>query len=297
MTSPDDRKRASAASDALADIERQQLFVTQRVSGVAWLPPVVAVVLALAAASLAFRNDALFVVVVVVYLAALIPLVGAPVGSGVIPREGRKSLRAVYVLCLVLVSVPPLAMLGPWWTAPVAGAGAGVAVVVWSRWRRAATWQEARSPAGEGDSRQGPLAIRIAAVPAVVVIAALGAGALTAASPDRVISSAGVLAYFLGLGALLVMTQRIGELPPELRVGLVRKVLFFGAALIIPVMATMFFTSLRGNWWVASCGALVAMLAATIVVRWQRHILRHQARILRHQARAARPTTLDGANG
>ena len=289
MTGSDDRERALAAS-ALADVERQQLFVTQRLGGAAWLPPVVAVVLALAAASLAYRNDALLVVVQVVYLAAFIPLVGTSVRAGVIAREGRRSLRLVFALGILLVSVPPLAMLGPWWTAIVAGAVAGVAVVVLSRWRLAATVREARSPAVVDDHRQGALASRIVAVPAVIVIAVLGAGALTAASPDRVIRSAGTLAYFLGLGVLLVMTQQIGELPPKLRAGLVPKALFLGVALIIPVLLTGFFTSLRGNWWAASCCALAAMLAAATVLRWQRHILRYQAR-------PPSPATLDGAHG
>jgi hypothetical protein len=251
---------------------------------------VVAVVLALAAASLAYRNMALFVVVQVVYLAAFIPLVGTPVRTGVIPREGRHSLRLVFALCVLLLSVPSLAMLGPWWTAIVAGSGAGVAVVVLSRWRLAATLHEARSPAVVECSRRGALASRIAAVPAVIVIAVLCAGALTVASPDRVIRSAGALAYFLGLGILLVMTQRIGVLSPELRVGLFSKAMFFAVALIIPVVPAGVFTSLRGNWWVASCCALVAMLASATVLRWQRHILRCQAR-------AASPPTLDGANG
>jgi hypothetical protein len=290
MTSPNDQERASAASFALADIERQQAFVTQRLGGLARLTPVVAVVLALSAASLAHRNDALFVVVQVVYLAAFIPLVGTPVRSGVLPREGRRSLRLVFALGLVLVSVPPLAMLGPWWTAIVAGGGAGVAVVVLSRWRRTAIVREAHSLAGVDDNRQGALAGRIAAAPAVIVIAVLCVGALTAASPDRVIRSAGTLAYFLGLGVLLVTTQRIGVLPPGLRVGLFRKAMFLAVALIIPVMMTMFFTSLRGNWWVAGCCALTAMLASATVLRWQRHILRDQAR-------AASPPTPDSANG
>lgn len=295
MTSPDDQERASAASAALADIERQQLYVTQRLGGVAWLPPVVAVVLALAAASLAYRNDALFVVVVVVYLAAFVPLMGTPVRTGVIPREGRQSLRPVFALGVLLVSVPPLAMLGPWWTAIMAGAGAGVAVVVLSRWRLAATLHEARNPAPVEDSHRyaavkDRITDRIAAVPAVVVLAVICAGALTAESPDRVISSAGMLAYFLGLGALLVRQQRIGVLPPELSVGLGRKILFFSFLLTAPVMGTMSNTSLRGNWWVAGGCALVVTLTAATVLRWQRHILSQRER-------EPSPPPLDGANG
>ena len=291
MTAPDDQERASAASAALADIERQQLFVTQRLGGFTWLPPVVAVVLALAAASLAYRNDVLFIVVVVIYLAAFIPLVGTPVRAGVIPREGRKSLGPVYALCFVLLSVPPLAMLGPWWTALVAGAGAGVAVVALSRWRLAVALREARSPVPVDDKRRSAVTDRIVAVPAAVVVAVMGAGALATASPHRGIGAAGVLAYYLfGLGSLYVRQQRIGVLPPELRVGLVRKALLFGVVLIFPVLATSFFTSLRGNWLAASCCALLAMLAAATILRWQRHILRDQER-------AASPSSPDGANG
>src|SRR5665647_2287000 len=96
MVDPDDRQRARAAA-ALADIEQQRLFVSQRLGGFSWLAPVVAVVLALAAASLAYRNgahgygermrqmDVRFVVVQVIYLAAFIPLVGTPVRTGLIP--------------------------------------------------------------------------------------------------------------------------------------------------------------------------------------------------------------------
>src|SRR5665647_3492724 len=93
MVDPDDRQRARAAA-ALADIEQQRLFVSQRLGGFSWLAPVVAVVLALAAASLAYRNgaqgygermrqmDVRFVVVQVIYLAAFIPLVGTPFEPG-----------------------------------------------------------------------------------------------------------------------------------------------------------------------------------------------------------------------
>src|SRR5680860_999945 len=155
---------SARAAAALAEIEDQQRFVTQRLGGFSWLPPVVAVVLALAAASLAYRNGVLgygdrirqmnvrFVAVQVIYLAAFIPLVGTPVRTGVIPREGRQSRRYVFALCVVLLSVPQLAMLGPWWMAIVAGVGAGAAVLVLSRWRLAATLREARrSPLVDDD--------------------------------------------------------------------------------------------------------------------------------------------------
>jgi len=248
-------------------------------------------VLALAAASLAYRSVVLMVVVQVIYLAALIPLVGTPVRAGVLPRESRKSLRAVFALCLLLLAVPQLAMLGPWWTAIVAGVGTGVAVVAFSRWRLAETLHEARSPAHVDDT-PGYAAVtdRIVAVPAMVVAAVMCAGALTAQSPDRVIGSAGLLAYLLGFGSLVVRQQRIGVLPPELSVGLVRKALFFGFLLIAPVMGTMSVTGLRGNWWVASGGALVVALTAATVLRWQRHLLRHQAR-------TTGPAPLDGTDG
>jgi hypothetical protein len=309
MVDPDDRQRASAAAAALADIEQQQLFVTQRLGGFSWLAPVVAVVLALAAASLAYRTgaqgygdrmrqmDVRFVVVQVIYLAAFIPLVGTPVRTGVIPRDGRQRRRHVFALCVVLVLVPQLAMLGPWWTAIGAGAGAGVAVVVLSRWRLAATLREARRPPLVDHDGQHPVTDRIVAVPAVVVIAVMCAGVLASASPDRVFRTVGSLAYFLGIGSLFVVQQRIfvaqqriGVLPPELRAGLVGKALLFGVALWIPVMLTMFFTSLRGNWWVASCCALAAVLTVSTIYRWQHNILRHQAR-------AAGPTPLEGAHG
>lgn len=311
MVDPDDRQRASAAAAALADIEQQRLFVWQRLGGFSWLAPVVAVVLALAAASLAYRNgaqgygermrqmDVRFVVVQVIYLAAFIPLVGTPVRTGVIPRDGRQRRRHVSALSVVLVFVPQLAMLGPWWTAIVAGAGAGVAVVVLSRWRLAATLREARRPPLVDDDGQHPVADRIVAVPAVVVIAVMCAGVLASASPDRVLRGVGSLAYFLGIGSLFVVQQRIGVLPPELRAGLVRKApraglvgkaLFFGVALSIPVMLTTVFASLRGNWWVASGCALAAVLTVSTIYRWQHNILRHQAR-------AAGPTPLEGAHG
>lgn len=302
MVDADDRQRASAAAAALADIARQQLFVTRRLGGFSWLPPVVAVVLALAAASLAYRNgvngygermrqmNVRLVVVQLIYLAAFIPLIGTPVRTGVIPREGRQSRRPVLALCVVLLSVPQLAMLGPWWTAIVAGAGAGVAVIVLSRWRRAATLREARRPPLVDDGGQHPIADRIVAVPASVVIAVMCAGVLATVSPDRVLRGVGTLAYFLGVGSLFVVQQRIGVLPPELRAGLVRKALFFGVALCVPVMLTTFFPSLRGNWWVASCCALGAVLTAATIYRWQHNILRHQGR-------AAGPTPLEGVHG
>jgi hypothetical protein len=107
----------------------------------------------------------------------------------------------------------------------------------------------------------------------------------------------GGFAYFLGIGSLFVVQQRIfvvqqriGVLPPELRAGLVRKALLFGVALWIPVMLSTFFTSLRGNWWVASCCALVAVLTVATIYRWQHNVLRHQAR-------AAGPTPREGAHG
>lgn len=302
MVDPDDRQRASAAAAALADIEQQRLFVWQRLGGFSWLAPVVAVVLALAAASLAYRNgaqgygermrqmDVRFVVVQVIYLAAFIPLVGTPVRTGVIPRDGRQRRRHVSALSVVLVFVPQLAILGPWWTAIVAGAGAGVAVVVLSRWRLAATLREARRPPLVDDDGQHPVADRIVAVPAVVLIAVMCAGVLASASPDRVLRGVGSLAYFLGIGSLFVVQQRIGVLTPELRAGLVGKALFFGVALWIPVMLTTVFASLRGNWWVASCCALAAVLTVSTIYRWQHNILRHQAR-------AAGPTPLEGAHG
>jgi hypothetical protein len=291
MTSPHDRERASAASAALADIERQQLFITGRLSEFARLPSVVAVVLALAAASLAYRNIVLFVVVQVIYMAALVPLVGAPLRSGVIPRESRQGLRLVFVLCVVLLSVPQLAMLGPWWTAIVAGAGAGVAVVVLSRWRLAATLREARRPALVEADQQHVVSDRIATVPTAIVIAVMCAGTLACASPDRVLTSMGVLAYFLGAVSLFVRRRPEGlPLPTELRPGLVVKALLLGFALVIPVTLTMFFTSLRGNWWVASCCAVATALTVTAIRRWQHDILRQQAR-------AASPPPLDGANG
>jgi hypothetical protein len=300
MVDPDGRQRARAAA-ALAEIEDQQRFVTQRLGGFSWLPPVVAVVLAVAAASLAYRNgvlgygdrmrqmDVWFVVVQVIYLAAFIPLVGTPVRTGVIPREGRQSRRYVFALCVVLLSVPQLAMLGPWWVAIVAGVGAGVAVLVLSRWRLAATLREARRPL-VNDEGQHRVTDRIVAVPAVVVIAVMCAGVLASASPDRVLRAVGTLAYFLGIGTLFVVQQRIGALPTELRAGLVGKALLFGVALWIPVMITTFFTSLRGNWWVATCCALAAVLTVATIHRWQHNILRHQAR-------AAGPTPLEGAHG
>jgi len=301
MVDPDDRQRARAAA-ALAEIEDQQRFVTQRLGGFSWLAPVVAVVLALAAASLAYRNgaqgygermrqmDVRFVVVQVIYLAAFIPLVGTPVRTGVIPRDGRQSRRYVFALCVVLVLVPQLAMLGPWWTAIVAGAGAGVAVVVLSRWRLAATLREARRPPLVNDDGQHPVTDRVVAVPGVVVIAVMCAGVLASASPDRVLRGVGTLAYFLGIGSLFVVQQRIGVLTPELRAGLVGKALFFGVALWIPVMLTTVFASLRGNWWVASGCALAAVLTVSTIYRWQHNILRHQAR-------AAGPTPREGAHG
>ena len=196
----------------------------------------------------------------------------------------------MFAIAIVLVSVPPLAMLGPWWTAIVAGAGAGVAVVTLSRWRLTTTRHEARSPANVDDSpRYAAVTDRIVAVPAVVVVAVICASALTAQSPDRMIGGAGMLAYFLGLGSLVVRQQRIGVLPPELSVGLVRKALFFGFLLTAPVLGTMSNTTWRGNWWVASGCALVVALAAATVLRWQRHILRRQARV-------AVPPPLDAAN-
>ena len=301
MVDPDDRQRARAAA-ALAEIEDQQRFVTHRLGGFSWLPTMVAVVLAVAAASLAYRNgvlgygdrmrqmDVRFVVVQVIYLAAFIPLVGTPVRTGLIPREGRQSRRYVFALCVVLLSVPQLAMLGPWWMAIVAGVGAGVAVVVLSRWRVAASVCEARRPPLVNDDGQHPVTDRVVAVPAVVVIAVMCAGVLASTSPDRVLRTVGTLAYFLGIGSLFVVQQRIGVLTPELRAGLVRKALLFGVALWIPVMLTTFFTSLRGNWWVASCCALVAVLTVATIYRWQHNILRHQAR-------AAGPTPLEGAHG
>ena len=309
MADPDDRQRARAAA-ALAQIEDQQRFVTQRLGGFSWLHAVVAVVLAVAAASLAYRNgvlgygdrmrqmDVRFVVVSVIYLAAFIPLVGTPVRTGVIPREGRQSRRYVFALCVVLLSVPQLAMLGPWWTAIVAGVGAGVAVLVLSRWRLAATLREARRPPLVDHDGQHPVADRIVDVPVVVVIAVMCAGVLGSASPDRLLRAVGTLAYFLGGGSLFVVQQRIG-VPPELRAGLVRKApraglvgkaLFFGVALWIPVMLTTFFPSLRGNWWVASCCALAAVLTVATIYRWQHNILRHQAR-------TAGPTPREGAHG
>jgi hypothetical protein len=302
MTDPRDRQRVSAAADALADIERQQTFVTQRLGGFSWLPPVVAMVLAAAAASLAYRNGVQgygehmrqmgvhFVVVQVIYLAAFIPLLGTPVRAGVIPREGRQSRRQVFALCAVLLSVPQVAMLGPWWTAIVAGAGAGVAVLVLSRWRLAATLREARRPPLVDADGQHPVADRIVAVPPVVVIAVTCASVLASASPDRALRVVGILAYSLAIGSLFVVQQRIGVLPPELRAGLVRKALLVGVALWIPVMLTTVFASLRGTWWVVSCCALGAVLTVTTVYRWQHNILRHQAP-------AAGPTPLEGAHG
>jgi hypothetical protein len=301
MVDPDDRQRARAAA-ALADIEDQQRFVTQRLGGFSWLPPVVAVVLAMAAASLAYRNgvlgygdrmrqmDVRFVVVQVIYLAAFIPLVGTPVRTGVIPREGRQGRRYVFALCVVLLAVPQLAMLGPWWMAIVAGVGAGVAVIVLSRWRLAATLREARRPPLVNDDGQHRVTDRIVSIPAVVVIAVMCAGVLGSASPERVLRTVGGFVYFLGIGSLFVVQQRIGVLPPELRAGFARKALFFGFALWIPVMLNMFFTSLRGNWWVASCCALAAALTVAAIYRWQHNILGHQAR-------AAGPTPREGAHG
>src|SRR5665647_1167635 len=220
MVDPDDRQRARAAA-ALADIEDQQRFVTQRLVGFSLLAPVVAVVLAVAAASLAYRNgvlgygdrmrhmDVRFVVVQVIYLAAFIPLVGTPVRIGVIPREGRQSRRYVFALCVVLLSVPQLAMLGPWWTAIVAGAGAGVAVVVLSRWRLAATLHEARRPPLVDDDEEHRVTHLVVSIPAVVVIAVMCAGVLASASPDRLLRAVGGFAYFLGIGSLFVVQQRI----------------------------------------------------------------------------------------
>jgi hypothetical protein len=301
MADPDDRQRARAAA-ALAEIEDQQRFVTQRLAGFSWLPPVVAVVLAVAVASLAYRNgvlgygdrmrqmDVRFVVVQVIYLTAFIPLVGTPVRTGVIPREGRQSRRYVFALCVVLLSVPQLAMLGPWWTAIVAGVGAGVAVIVLSRWRLAATLREARRPPLVDDDEEHRVTDRIVSIPAVVVIAVMCAGVLASASPDRVLRTVGGFAYFLGIGSLFVVQQRIGVLPPELRAGLAGNALIFGVALWIPVMLSTFFTSLRGNWWVASCCALVAVLTVATIHRWQHNVLRHQAR-------AAGPTPREGVHG
>ncbi len=301
MVDPDDRQRASAAEAALADIERQQVFVTQRLGVFVLPPPVVAVVLAIAAASLAYRNGVLFVVVLVIYLAAFIPLLGTPIRAGVIPREGRQSRRPVFALCVVLLSVPSLAMLGPWWTAIVAGAVAGVAVVVLSRWRLATTIAEARRPPLVDDNQQKhAFTDRIVAIPAVIVTAVMGAGVLAATSPDRVLGSLGFLAYFLGVGTLFVaqrrivaQRQRVWGLPPEIQkvsVGLALKGLLLGVALWAPVMLTTFFESLRGNVWVASCCALGAVLTAATISGWQHHTLRHQAR-------TAGSTSPDGANG
>jgi len=301
MVDPDDRQRARAAA-AMAEIEDQQRFVTQRLGGFSWLAPVVAVVLAVAASSLAYRNggleygdrmrqmDVRFVAVQVIYLAAFIPLVGIPVRTGIIPREDRQGRRYVFALCVVLLSVPQLAMLGPWWTAIVAGVGAGSAVIVLSRWRLAATLREARRPPLVDDDGQHPVTDRIVSIPAVVVIAVMCAGVLASASADRVLRTVGGFAYFLGIGSLFVVQQRIGVVPPELRAGLVRKALPLAVTLWIPVILTTFFTSLRGNWWVASCCALVAVLTVATIYRWQHNILRHQAR-------AAGPTPREGAHG
>ena len=301
MADPDDLQRARAAA-ALAEIEDQQRFVTQRLGAFSWLSPVVAVVLAVAAVSLAYRNgvldygvamrqmDVRFVVVQVIYLAAFIPLVGTPVRTGIIPREGRQSSRYVFALCVILLSVPQLAMLGPWWTAIVAGIGAGVAVIVLSRWRLAATLREARRPPAVDHDGQHRVTNRIVSIPAVVVIAVMCAGVLASASPDRVLRPVGGFAYFLGIGSLFVAQQRIGVLPPELRAGFVGKALLFGVALWIPVMLTTFFTSLRGNWWVASCCALAVALTVATIYRWQHNILRHQAS-------AAGPNPREGAHG
>lgn len=301
VADPDDSQSASAAEAALADIERQQLFVTRRLDWFSWLPPVVAVVLALAAASLAYRNGVngygerlrqmqlQLLVVQLIYLAAFIPLVGTPMRTGVIPREGRQSRRPAIALCVVLLSVPWLAMAGPWWTAIVAGAGAGVAVILLSRWRRAATLREARRPPVVDDSRH-PVADRIVALPEVVLIAVLCAGVLATASPDPMLRAVGTLAYFLGVGSLFVVQHRVG-MPPELRgPALARKALLCGIALWIPVVLTTFFTSLRGNWWAASLSALAAAAIATTIHRWQHNTLHRQAR-------AAGQPPAEGAHG
>ncbi len=260
----------SAAAAALADVEAQQNAVSQRIGAEIWPPPALGLVLGVLAASLAWRNVVLFVVVTVLYLASLLWLVGTPARLGVVPRNGRRSLAATLVACVFAMGTPQLAMTGPWWTAIAAGAFATVFVPLFGRWRRAQLLHELAGPAmrepGAFVRRIDSVAVWPSLVP---VAAAVAAGAVLAMHAGW---TEAVLAYLLC--ALLILRRQllVGAQSAGEHTGRLRTV---AIAVSLVLWGTPFLAQIgpQQSGWAAVGHALLVAATILLVGRWQQHRL------------------------
>jgi hypothetical protein len=264
-------KNSSAAAADLADIEAQQDAVSRRIGAEKWPPPALGLALGALAASLAWRNTVLFAVVMVLYLASLLWLVGTPVKFGVVPRHGRRSLAVTLVACVFAMVTPQVAVVGPWWTAIAVGVFAAVFVPLFGRWRRA---QLLRDLAGPAVRKPGAAVRRVDAVtgqPAFVpVAAAVMAGAVLVMHAGWFVA---VLAYLPG--ALLIQRRQllVGALPAGERTGRFRAVV---SAVSLVLWGTPPAISLIGpghGGWVAPGHAGVVAATVLLAGRWQQRRL------------------------
>lgn len=214
---------SSDAATALAEIERQQRFAAERLGCCRCWYPVLGSLLGAAVASLVWHNTVLFLVVVTLFLAAPLPLLGTPTRLGIVPREDRRqNVVMIWFCCGFLFIAPWLAWLGPWWVPIVVGVFTSGFVILFGWWRlstiRANLW---RQPTTDKAPRLwASCADRIGTTASGVVATALAMGAAVAVLPVSLVtvSAAALLVYLVGLFSIVFrMVRRVGELPAEYR--------------------------------------------------------------------------------
>jgi hypothetical protein len=257
---------------ALADIDALQSSVARRIDAERWPPLWLGLVLGALAASLAWRNIVLFIVVAVAYLVSLLPLVGTPTRFGVVPRSGPGSFVTILVAVAFVAGTPMLAVTGPWWMAIVAGVGAAVFVPLFGRWRRV---QQRRSIAGPAVLPPTALMRRVDVVAPRPEFAPVAAVVMTGAVLGMW-SGWSALAFAFLPGALLLQRRQllVGGLPPAERTGRFRAAAF-GSALVF--YGTPPLVTLVGPEHVGLPAAVVhaAVVAGTVLLvgRWQQRRL------------------------
>lgn len=278
LIGPDGPMSSDAATAALAEIERQQRFVSERLGSYRWWYPVFGLLLGVALASLAWRQTVLFLVVVTLFLAAPLLLLGTPARLGIAPREDRRhNVVMIWVCCGFLFTMPWLASLGPWWVSIVVGVLTTGFVTLFGWWRRATIRADLRQPptveraprlwTGWAD-RIGTTAVGVAAT-------ALIMGAAVAVLPVRsvAVSAAALLVYWVALCSIVFrMVRRVGELPAEqrpVRTWKLRLGSALGGAVLGVAPSVVLLCARQSRPWVAIVYGVMVMGVVGFIGWWQ----------------------------
>lgn len=273
-----DDPMGSDAATALAEIERQHRFVSERLGSYRWWYPVLGLLLGAAVASLAWRGTVLFLVVVTLFLAAPILLFGTPARLGIVPREDRRhNIVMIWVCSGFLFTMPWLASLGPWWVSIVMGVLTAGFVTLFGRWRLATIRADLRQPptADHAPGLWTSWADRIGTTAVGVAATAVIMGAAVAVLPVRsvVVSAAALLIYWVGLFSILFrMVRRVGELPPEHRPARTWKLRLgsaLGGGVLCGAQSVVLLCSRQDRPWVAIVYGVVVMGVVGFIGWWQ----------------------------